>query len=230
MSVTQLSTIALAIIASLFGSALAQSQPLGKPTLEASLMPHSMSLNYRNWIRHPVVLPDVVPHAWARNGEIVFFGSTYMPNTWVHVSSHVLDQYAIPVNNIRYSVSQKWLNTIAQDPDVPDAYANSNSVEDFAQVANITMFDKTVPGGFGSVKPTGVKYSISILLHSPYYETCFSRRVLALADGPIAPEIFQKEIERRTADSDQNDETRESFRLAQNLAERGSRIRQDEPR
>ncbi|KAJ7577481.1 putative conidiation-specific protein [Mycena floridula] len=112
-----------------------------------------LPVRYRSWIRHPIVFADDSTHAYAINGEIVFFDSAYEPTLWIHESSHILDQFAIPVNGDRYSVSQAWLNTINQDPDVPDPYSNSNSIEDFAQVANIAMFDKIVPGGFGSVEP-----------------------------------------------------------------------------
>ncbi|KAG6856131.1 hypothetical protein H0H87_007190 [Tephrocybe sp. NHM501043] len=49
--------------------------------------------------------------------------------------------------------TQDWTNTIAQDPLVPDPYSNTNAAEDFAQNANIAMFDKIVPGGFASVEP-----------------------------------------------------------------------------
>ncbi|KAJ7577615.1 hypothetical protein C8J56DRAFT_970316 [Mycena floridula] len=98
-----------------------------------------------------------------RNAVIVFFNTVYQPTLWIHESSHIVDQFAIPVNGGRYSQSQAWLDAIAADPDVPDPYSNSNSVEDFAQVADIAMFDKNVPGGFGTVEanPSAVFHQYS---------------------------------------------------------------------
>ncbi|RDB21832.1 Conidiation-specific protein 13 [Hypsizygus marmoreus] len=112
-----------------------------------------LPVRYRQWIRHPIAFSDSSTWAYAVNGEIVFHKNAYVPTVWIHESSHILDAFAISVNGGRYSQTQAWLDTINQDPKVPDNYANTNSIEDFAQVANVALFDKLVPNGFGSVEP-----------------------------------------------------------------------------
>ncbi|RDB21939.1 Conidiation-specific protein 13 [Hypsizygus marmoreus] len=112
-----------------------------------------LPVRYRQWIRHAVAFSDGTTSAYAVNAEIVFHKNAYVPTLWIHESTHILDAYAIPVNGVPYSHTQTWLDTINQDPKVPDNYANSNSAEDFAQVANVALFDKLVPNGFGSVEP-----------------------------------------------------------------------------
>ncbi|KAF5375904.1 hypothetical protein D9615_008167 [Tricholomella constricta] len=92
-----------------------------------------------------------------RQWKSFFFKDSYIPTIWVHESTHLVDALAIPVNGARFSQSQTWIDAINLDPKVPDPYSNTNVVEDFAQVANMAMFDRVSPNGISSVEPNWVE-------------------------------------------------------------------------
>ncbi|KAF7317342.1 hypothetical protein HMN09_00470200 [Mycena chlorophos] len=75
---------------------------------------------------------DNTPRAYTEleSGEIHFFGDAQV-DTWVHESSHAFDfsTYSSPISN-----SSGWQSAIAADTCTTDTYAQSNRIEDFAQM------------------------------------------------------------------------------------------------
>lgn len=127
-------------------------------------------MQYRDWVRHPIAFHDTSRYAYSVNGEVVVFKDSYVPTLWIHETSHHVDSGAVAVNGNPYSsmlqnpyirsfcliknavATSPWSTAISRDSYVPDPYSNTNPTEDFAQVANIVLFNANVPGGFASVE------------------------------------------------------------------------------
>ncbi|KKK21929.1 hypothetical protein AOCH_000188 [Aspergillus ochraceoroseus] len=105
----------------------------------------------RSWVRHVLTIPG---DNWAfnSNGNIAFSGTTSQNlDVALHETGHSLDLLGAYGETL--SSSQTWLDNYNQDPNVPDEYARSNQVENVAQNTVVGIYDKVVPGGFGSVQP-----------------------------------------------------------------------------
>lgn len=72
---------------------------------------------------------------------------------WVHESGHSTDLLGAYSPDKPLSSSQNWLDNYNQDSAVPDPYSQTNQVENVAQNTVVSMFDRNVPGGFGTVEP-----------------------------------------------------------------------------
>lgn len=92
-------------------------------------------------------------HAYNSGGNIAMFNRINGDITvFIHETGHSLDLLGAYPNN-PLSSSSTWTDNYNQDPNVPDGYAQTNIVEDVAQVTVVAMFDTNVPGGFSSVEP-----------------------------------------------------------------------------
>ncbi|KAJ7471084.1 hypothetical protein FB451DRAFT_1399830 [Mycena latifolia] len=91
-------------------------------------------------------------HAYTNltTGDVHLFGDCAM-DTWVHETAHAFD-YAVPT--APHSNSVGWEKATLQDSCVPDDYALTNQVEDFAQMTVIKTYmllhSGNLPPGFQS--------------------------------------------------------------------------------
>ncbi|KKK12048.1 hypothetical protein P175DRAFT_0521442 [Aspergillus ochraceoroseus IBT 24754] len=109
----------------------------------------------RSWVRHVMTIPG---NDWAfnSNGNIAFSGKTAGNiDVAIHESGHSLD--LLGAYGEVLSSSQTWLDNYNQDSNVPDNYARTNQVENVAQNTVVSVYDKVVPGGLGSVQPNWSK-------------------------------------------------------------------------
>jgi len=118
--------------------------PMLKQTLREMFGQMPMAL--RNSVRHIVSFPQdnggTGCNAFYTGGDIVFFGNcgtTASPSVMIHESAHALD-----FHGSQYSAAA--LNPLLpRDTCVPDSYANTNIVEDFAQLM-VVHLHKLVTG------------------------------------------------------------------------------------
>ncbi|KAF3932965.1 hypothetical protein ABW20_dc0102708 [Dactylellina cionopaga] len=100
-----------------------------------------MPVHMRSLIRHPIALPQESCSAAAFTGvgDIVMFGDCTAVSVWLHETGHQLDSRLNPAT--RFSASSEWLQALSEDTCAPDDYANSSTIEDFAQVTVIAQFN-----------------------------------------------------------------------------------------
>ncbi|KAH7321847.1 hypothetical protein BKA65DRAFT_407849, partial [Rhexocercosporidium sp. MPI-PUGE-AT-0058] len=102
-----------------------------------------MPVHERQWIQHVIAIPGA-NSAYMGSAIIVFRGSVGTPSVFQHETGHALDFYK---NGFQTSARWEWLDAIRQDTCVPDNYANTNAVEDFAQIGVVSLFAIANPGG-----------------------------------------------------------------------------------
>ncbi|KAH8915384.1 hypothetical protein BT69DRAFT_1356664 [Atractiella rhizophila] len=101
----------------------------------------------RDYTRYFLSFPDTGNHAltWLPANDILMFGDEHEEaglTVFIHEQGHTIDQ--------SFSSSDTFKNAIAADTCVPDDYANSNEVEDFAQVTVMSLYNDlfgTFPDG-----------------------------------------------------------------------------------
>ncbi|KAK6498799.1 hypothetical protein TWF481_011372 [Arthrobotrys musiformis] len=101
-----------------------------------------MSVHMRSLVRHPIALPSssgCSALAYTNIGDIVMIGNCKGITVWVHETGHQLDARLNPSK--RFSGTDPWLEALELDTCVPDSYANTNTVEDFAQVVVVAQFN-----------------------------------------------------------------------------------------
>ncbi|KAK6523737.1 hypothetical protein TWF281_001709 [Arthrobotrys megalospora] len=100
-----------------------------------------MSVHMRSLVRHPIALPagGCSAQAFTEVGDIVMYGACKAVTVWVHETGHQLDARLKPAQ--RFSGTTPWIQALGFDSCVPDSYANSNTVEDFAQVVVVAQFN-----------------------------------------------------------------------------------------
>ncbi|KAH8692279.1 putative conidiation-specific protein [Talaromyces proteolyticus] len=105
----------------------------------------------RSWVRHVLTIPGD-NYAYNSNGNIAFFGTTSgIMDVAIHETGHSLD--LLGAYGDQLSSSQDWLDNYNQDSNVPDNYAQTNQIENVEQNTVVSVYDKVVPGGFGSAQP-----------------------------------------------------------------------------
>ncbi|KAH8914265.1 hypothetical protein BT69DRAFT_1290483 [Atractiella rhizophila] len=92
----------------------------------------------RDYTRFFLSFPDTGNHAvtWLPANDILVFGDESSEaglTVFIHEQGHTVDQ--------SFSTSSTFKNAIAADTCVPDAYANNNEVEDFAQVTVMSLYN-----------------------------------------------------------------------------------------
>ena len=70
----------------------------------------------------------------------------------LHETSHSLDWHALPQYSQPFSGSSIWQDNYNQDSATPTGYGRTNWLEDFAETGMVGVYDKVVPGGFGSIE------------------------------------------------------------------------------
>ncbi|KAK2612275.1 hypothetical protein QQS21_001701 [Conoideocrella luteorostrata] len=112
-----------------------------------------MPVHMRSYIRHLVATPGLNDGAAAftySNGDCVFESAPAL-STMIHETSHSLDWHALPQYSQPFSGTNVWQDNYNQDSNTPTGYGRTNWMEDFAETGMVGVFDKVVPGGFGTL-------------------------------------------------------------------------------
>lgn len=113
-----------------------------------------LPVHMRSWVRLSIALPGArSAYTYSDLGDNVYFGDIQSyPTLWVHEIGHTMDHNVVTKGQ-DFSASQKWTDNYNMDSAISDGYAQTNQAENFAQETVISLFDKVVPGGLGSVEP-----------------------------------------------------------------------------
>lgn len=113
-----------------------------------------LPVHMRSWVRLSIALPGArSAYTWSDLGDNVYFGDIQSyPTLWVHEIGHTMDHNVVTKGQ-DFSASQRWTDNYNMDSAISDGYAQTNQAENFAQETVISLFDKVVPGGLGSVEP-----------------------------------------------------------------------------
>lgn len=113
-----------------------------------------LPVHMRSWVRLSIALPGArSAYTYSDLGDNVYFGDIQSyPTLWVHEISHTMDHNVVTKGQ-DFSASQRWTDNYNMDSAISDSYAQTNQAENFAQETVISIFDKVVPGGLGSVEP-----------------------------------------------------------------------------
>ncbi|EJD53722.1 hypothetical protein AURDEDRAFT_110488 [Auricularia subglabra TFB-10046 SS5] len=106
-----------------------------------------LPVHERQWVRHVIAVPGG-GSAYMSNADVVFQGPVGTPSVFQHEVGHAVDFYK---NSARSSGTSTFLNAISADTCVPDAYSNSNEVEDYTQVGVLALYDIVNPGGLNGI-------------------------------------------------------------------------------
>ncbi|KAL8756286.1 MAG: hypothetical protein Q9184_004548 [Pyrenodesmia sp. 2 TL-2023] len=107
----------------------------------------------RQFVRHVVALPDTSGHAFNANGNLAMFDiDADILTVYLHETAHSLDLQGA-YDGGQLSSSKKWWDEYSQDPNIPDPYAGSDSIENVAQNTVIAAYDTVVPGGYAAIEP-----------------------------------------------------------------------------
>ncbi|EPS39967.1 hypothetical protein H072_6417 [Dactylellina haptotyla CBS 200.50] len=160
-----------------------------------------MPVHMRSLVRHPIALPQpegCSAQAFTDIGDIVMYGPCNASSVWVHETGHQLDSRLNSAT--RFSATPEWTDALGYDSCVPDNYANTNVLEDFAQVVVIAAFNTLA----GYKPPEAFKGCLDHrqgLLeenfrgtHFSYWGTCDNRP----DDSPIVSKASTKRDIRRT--------------------------------
>ncbi|KAJ7167665.1 hypothetical protein C8R46DRAFT_898687 [Mycena filopes] len=109
-------------------------------TLDASVdfLAH-VPVGLRRYVGTVMVMPDTSAHAYTfpTSGEIHFFGICSQ-RTWIHESTHAADgALGITQGGVN---STAWAQAVGKDTCVPDTYAQTNLVEDLAQMSVVEVY------------------------------------------------------------------------------------------
>ncbi|KAJ6258505.1 hypothetical protein Dda_6548 [Drechslerella dactyloides] len=99
-----------------------------------------LPLHMRELVRHPIAVKDTSCSAFSYTdiGDILFKGDCSTPSVWIHETGHQMDA-ALNLQNDE-SGSEQWMDAVSKDTCVPDDYANTNNIEDFAQVTVTALY------------------------------------------------------------------------------------------
>lgn len=106
-----------------------------------------LPVHERQWVRHVIAVPGG-GSAYMSSADVVFQGPVGTPSVFQHEVGHAVDFYK---NSVRSSGTSTFLNAINADTCVPDAYSNSNEIEDYTQVGVLAMYEIVNPGGLDPI-------------------------------------------------------------------------------
>ncbi|KAF9016379.1 hypothetical protein BDZ89DRAFT_1075675 [Hymenopellis radicata] len=129
----------------------------------------SVPVALRQYVGTVMLMPGDVAHAytWLNNGETHYFGVNSI-HTWIHEASHAFDG----ANAITSETGDGTFSAaVDADTCVPDTYAVTSIVEDFAQLSVIIVYalanNYTLPAGY---KADCMAHQIYYILGLPAYE------------------------------------------------------------
>ncbi|KAM7203792.1 hypothetical protein V8F20_003798 [Naviculisporaceae sp. PSN 640] len=129
-----------------------------------------LPVGMRDFVRHVISFPSSrpAPYAFALTGpgDIVMFGDASNDLTiWAHETAHCMDQHsgARPLGD--FHRTETWIDAFSADTGVPDEYAKTNQIENFAQNVVVAMYDKTNNAKGGIWEAPGGCYKVHRIRH-----------------------------------------------------------------
>ncbi|RFU73335.1 hypothetical protein TARUN_8917 [Trichoderma arundinaceum] len=111
-----------------------------------------LPVRMRQFVRHLVFIPG--NKSAGSNGDNVLMVGPVDITVFAHEIGHSLDSHAFdPSYGVPFSTGNVWVSNYNLDSAVPDPYAQSSQQENFAQHTVISIYDKAVPGGIGTIQP-----------------------------------------------------------------------------
>ncbi|KAL7957977.1 hypothetical protein V8C34DRAFT_284053 [Trichoderma compactum] len=106
----------------------------------------------RQFVRHLVFVPG--NKSAGSNGDNVLMVGHVGVTVFAHETGHSLDSHAFdPSYGVPFSTGNVWVSNYSLDSAVPDPYAQSSQQENFARQTVVSLYDKVVPGGIGTMQP-----------------------------------------------------------------------------
>ncbi|KAL6899960.1 hypothetical protein GGI43DRAFT_405924 [Trichoderma evansii] len=106
----------------------------------------------RDFIRHFVFIPGAT--SAGSNGDNTLMVGSVDITVFLHEIGHSLDSHAFdPSYGVPFSTGNVWVSNYNLDSAVTDSYAQSSQQENFAQETVVSVYDKVVPGGIGTIQP-----------------------------------------------------------------------------
>ncbi|KAL6790959.1 hypothetical protein J3E68DRAFT_411704 [Trichoderma sp. SZMC 28012] len=111
-----------------------------------------LPVRMRQFVRHLVFVPG--NKSAGSNGDNVLMVGDVDVTVFAHEIGHSLDSHAFdPSYGVPFSTGNVWVSNYNLDSAVPDPYAQSSQQENFAQETVVSLYDKVVPGGIGTIQP-----------------------------------------------------------------------------
>ncbi|KAL7813297.1 hypothetical protein V8C26DRAFT_405466 [Trichoderma gracile] len=111
-----------------------------------------LPVRMRSFVRHLVFIPGA--KSAGSNGDNVLMRGDVDVTVFAHEIGHSLDSHAFdPSYGVPFSTGNVWISNYNLDSAVPDPYAQTSQQENFAQETVISLYDKVVPGGIGTIQP-----------------------------------------------------------------------------
>ncbi|ETS03189.1 hypothetical protein M419DRAFT_62371, partial [Trichoderma reesei RUT C-30] len=111
-----------------------------------------LPVRMRSFVRHLVFIPGA--KSAGSNGDNVLLRGDIDVTVFAHEIGHSLDSHAFdPSYGVPFSTGNVWISNYNLDSAVPDPYAQTSQQENFAQQTVISLYDKVVPGGIGTIQP-----------------------------------------------------------------------------
>lgn len=111
-----------------------------------------LPVRMRSFIRHIIFLPGA--KSAASIGDNIQMNGDIDITVFVHEVGHSLDSHAFnPSYGVPFSTSSVWIDNYNLDSAVADSYAQTSQQENFAQETVVSLYDKVVPGGIGTIQP-----------------------------------------------------------------------------
>ena len=111
-----------------------------------------LPVRMRQFIRHVISLPGT--KSAGSSGDNIQLNGPIDITVYAHEIGHSLDSHAFdPKYGAPFSNSQVWIDNYNMDSAVTDDYAQTSQQENFAQETVVSLYDKVVPGGIGTIQP-----------------------------------------------------------------------------
>jgi hypothetical protein len=111
-----------------------------------------LPVHMRQFIRHIIALPGT--KSAGSSGDNIQMNGDIGITVYVHEIGHSLDSHAFdPSYGAPFSNSKVWIDNYNKDSAVTDSYAQVSQQENFAQETVVSLYDKVVPGGIGTIQP-----------------------------------------------------------------------------
>lgn len=106
----------------------------------------------RDFIRHFVFIPGTTS-AGSNSDNTLMVGNVGI-TVFLHEIGHSLDSHAFDASyGVPFSNGSVWISNYNLDSAVTDSYAQTSQQENFAQEGVVSVYDKVVPGGIGTIQP-----------------------------------------------------------------------------
>lgn len=111
-----------------------------------------LPVRMRSFVRHLVFIPGN-KSAGSSGDNILMVGAVDI-TVFAHEIGHSLDSHAFdPSYGLPFSNGNVWISNYNLDSAVTDPYAQTSQQENFAQETVVSLYDKVVPGGIGTIQP-----------------------------------------------------------------------------